>query len=109
MDYSLIFNGGKHVICLDGDKFDGKWCVYILLCGSDLSLYTGITNNIRSRFMRHSSGKGAKYTRGRGPFLLYGCKFVGSKSEALKLEYRVKRQSKDNKLKYLNSYEEKNI
>ena len=43
------------------------WIVYILKC-SDGSLYTGITNNIANRVRAHQNGKGAKYTRGRGPF-----------------------------------------
>jgi len=42
------------------------WLVYILLCG-DNSLYTGITDDLPRRLKAHESGKGAKYTRGRGP------------------------------------------
>lgn len=41
--------------------------VYILRC-SDQSLYTGYTNNLEARLKKHEVGKGAKYTRGRGPF-----------------------------------------
>ena len=42
---------------------------YILKCG-DGSLYTGWTNDIAARLEQHRSGKGAKYTRGRGPLEL---------------------------------------
>lgn len=38
---------------------------YILKCG-DGSFYTGWTNDIAARLEQHRSGKGAKYTRGRG-------------------------------------------
>ena len=43
-----------------------QWCVYILRCG-DGSLYTGATDDFPRRLEAHRSGKGAKYTRGRGP------------------------------------------
>ena len=45
------------------------WYVYILRCG-DGTLYTGITDNVPRRLAVHRSGKGAKYTRGRGPLEL---------------------------------------
>jgi putative endonuclease len=43
-----------------------RWCVYLLRCG-DGSLYAGITNDLQKRLQAHRSGKGARYTRGRGP------------------------------------------
>ncbi|MCP4722977.1 MAG: GIY-YIG nuclease family protein, partial [Desulfobacteraceae bacterium] len=42
------------------------WQVYLLKC-ADLSLYCGITNNLKARIDTHNAGKGAKYTRGRLP------------------------------------------
>ena len=49
--------------------------VYILSC-SDNTLYTGWTNDLERRINVHSSGKGAKYTRGRLPVkLVYFEKF----------------------------------
>ena len=66
-----------------------NWVVYLLEC-SDRSLYCGITNNLENRLEAHNSGKGAKYTRSRGPFKLAGVSSLMTKSEALKLEYRVK-------------------
>ena len=42
------------------------WIVYILRCKDD-TLYTGITDDLARRMAAHNSGKGAKYTRGRGP------------------------------------------
>ena len=46
-----------------------SWQLYILRCG-DGTLYTGITDDLPRRLKAHRSGKGAKYTRGRGPLEL---------------------------------------
>lgn len=43
------------------------WTVYILEC-ADSSLYTGITTDLARRITEHETGKGARYTHGRGPF-----------------------------------------
>jgi len=43
------------------------WTVYMLEC-ADTSLYTGITVDLARRLEEHSKGKGAKYTKHRGPF-----------------------------------------
>lgn len=75
------------------------WVVYLLLCESDNSIYCGITNNFEKRLLAHRSGKGAKYTRGRGPISVLKIIEVENKSQALKLEYKIKRLSKNDKLK----------
>jgi putative endonuclease len=54
-------------------------------------LYCGITNNLKNRLAAHNSGRGAKYTRSRRPVELVGASSEMTKSDALKLEYRVKR------------------
>ena len=54
------------------------------------SLYCGITNNLKNRLEAHNSGKGAKYTRSRRPVELVAASHEMTKSDALKLEYRVK-------------------
>ncbi len=74
-----------------------KWVVYLLRC-ADNSLYCGITNDINSRLIDHNSGKGAKYTRSRRPVELVGVGPKMTKSEALKLEYRIKRLPPDKKI-----------
>jgi putative endonuclease len=71
--------------------------VYILEC-NDGTLYTGYTNNVQKRLQVHSSGKGAKYTRGRLPVTLIYEKQCANKSEALKEEYKIKRLSKQQKM-----------
>lgn len=65
------------------------WYVYLLRCG-DGTLYTGISNDVSRRLQMHTDGKGAKYTRGRGPFTLLTRKKCCDKREALSLERSVK-------------------
>lgn len=81
---------------------DGKtvWYLYILRCG-DNSLYTGITTDVEKRFAVHCSGRGAKYTRGRGPLKLVYREAVGSYSEALKRERSVKSMKRNQKEKMI--------
>jgi len=77
-----------------------KWVVYLIRC-FDNSLYCGISNDIKSRLVEHNSGKGAKYTRSRRPVELVGISPEMTKSEALKLEYRIKQLPADKKLSEL--------
>lgn len=65
------------------------WKVYILRCG-DGSLYTGIAVDVQQRLAAHRSGKGAKYTRGRGPLELVFWEECGTHSNALKREMAIK-------------------
>ncbi|MAR99838.1 MAG: hypothetical protein CMH24_00505 [Nitrosomonadales bacterium] len=67
-----------------------SWYVYILKCSDD-SYYTGITKDIKRRIHEHETNKGAKYTKGRGPFHLvytYKCK---DQKEASQKEYAIKK------------------
>ncbi len=73
------------------------WYLYILRCG-DGTLYTGITNDLPARLEAHRSGRGAKYTRGRGPLELVYQEALDSHSQALKREYQVKQLPREQKL-----------
>lgn len=64
--------------------------VYMLRCG-DNTLYTGYTNDLEHRLAMHQEGKGAKYTRGRGPFQVVYIEKFPTKSEAQKREYWIKK------------------
>ncbi len=77
----------------------GDWYVYILECMDD-SLYTGITNNIEKRMEAHKSGKGAKYVRNKKFNRLLHVIAAESKSEALKLEYRIKQLERNDKITF---------
>ena len=73
------------------------WYVYILRC-RDNTLYTGITDDLNRRLEAHNAGKGAKYTRGRGPVKLCYSEEQESYSAALKREYAIKQLSRADKL-----------
>lgn len=73
------------------------WVVYILEC-NDKTLYTGITDNFDRRFAAHNAGKGAKYTRGRGPLMLRYLEVCPDRSAALKREFAIKQLTRSEKL-----------
>lgn len=75
------------------------WYVYLLRCSDD-TLYCGITIDIERRITQHNDGTGAKYTRGRGPVSLVKSFGPFTKSEALKMEYRIKQLSHQEKLDF---------
>ncbi|OGI09049.1 MAG: hypothetical protein A2Y40_09470 [Candidatus Margulisbacteria bacterium GWF2_35_9] len=81
---------------------NNKWYVYMIRC-KDNSLYTGITIDVARRFDEHQNDKikGAKYLRGRAPLELVYIKKIGTKSEASKMEYYIKKLSKTNKERLL--------
>ncbi|MBO1004471.1 GIY-YIG nuclease family protein [Pseudogracilibacillus auburnensis] len=71
--------------------------VYILKCKDD-TLYTGYTTNMERRLKMHESGKGAKYTRGRGPFTVMYQEMLATKEAALSREYEIKKLQRHEKL-----------
>lgn len=73
------------------------WSVYILECG-DGSLYTGITNDVPARLVAHQEGRGAKYTKGRGPLMLKYQEECMDRSAASKRESAIKKLSREEKL-----------
>ena len=74
------------------------WFVYLLKC-FDNSIYCGITNNLEKRIKTHNVGKASKYTRSRLPVILIKSFEVIDKSTALKMEYKIKQMSREEKLK----------
>ena len=79
-------------------KKDENWKVYLVKC-ADNSQYCGIAKDVVGRIEKHNSGKGAKYTRSRYPVELVAVSSEMSKSEALKLEYAVKKRPAGDKIK----------
>ncbi len=73
------------------------WTVYVLRC-RDGSLYCGITNDLDARLEAHTAGRGAKYTRGRGPFEVVYRKRVRGKERALRAEAAIKALTREQKL-----------
>jgi putative endonuclease len=78
------------------------WFLYIVRC-RDGSLYTGVATDVRRRVAEHASerGKGAKYLRGRGPLRLVLVQSIGSRSQALRAERRIKKLPKARKERLL--------
>jgi putative endonuclease len=77
------------------------WVVYILQC-ADGTLYTGVTNDLKQRLLKHESGTGAKYTRGRGPYKVALSEEYPDRSSAQKREREIKALDRAGKLKLIN-------
>lgn len=73
------------------------WWVYLLACG-DGTLYTGITNDVERRLVMHQAGRGARYTRGRGPLTLLWQEPWPDRASASRREHAVKQLSRAAKL-----------
>lgn len=78
--------------------------VYMLRC-KDGSLYTGWTNDLEHRLAMHSSGRGAKYTRGRGPLELVYSEELSDKEAALRRECAIKKLRREQKLALLQTWQ----
>ena len=74
------------------------WHVYLVRCG-DGTLYAGATTDLSRRFAAHANGKGARYTRGRGPLVLAWSEEVADRSAALRRENEIKRLRRTQKLR----------
>lgn len=74
--------------------------VYLLRCG-DRSLYCGIALDVAARLAQHRAGKGARYTRGRGPLELVAKTRCKTQGDALRLERAVKALSRAEKEKLI--------
>ncbi|MDR1773378.1 MAG: GIY-YIG nuclease family protein [Clostridioides sp.] len=70
---------------------------YIISCKDD-TLYTGYTVDIKRRLNEHRLGINSKYTKAKG-FKKLEIVFVSdSKSKAMKLEYHIKKLSRQEKI-----------
>lgn len=78
------------------------WFVYLLRCG-DGTLYCGIALDIDARLETHRSGKGARYTRGRGPLALVYAEVCVNRSSALRRERAIKALPRNVKLELIRS------
>ncbi len=77
------------------------WSVYVIRC-ADNSLYTGISTDVARRFQQHSEGRGgARYLQGRTPLTLEFSLPVGDRSQASRVEFRLKQLNKSEKERFL--------
>ena len=83
------------------EKRSSNWLVYVLHC-ADGSFYTGATNCLAKRIIEHNRGSGSKYTRSRRPVFLLAASAAMTKSDALRLEIKIKRLPKFKKILCLN-------
>jgi putative endonuclease len=70
--------------------------VYILRCG-DGTFYIGTARDIAARLALHTSGKGAKYTRSRGPLEVVFQEGPMTVSRALRREHQLKQLTRAQK------------
>jgi putative endonuclease len=71
--------------------------VYLVLCKND-SIYTGTTNDVRSRFKRHKAGAGGWHTHLYPAIELLRVEEFKTKTEALKRERQIKGWGREKKL-----------
>ncbi len=71
---------------------------------SDGSLYTGYTTDPRRRLAEHNLGRASKYTRSRRPVSMVYLKQLPEKGDALRIELRIKRLKKEEKLLLCRAY-----
>ncbi len=72
------------------------WFVYLARC-NDGTLYCGVARDVKERIAKHDAGKGARYTRGRGPLTVAAVRRCPSHGDALRLELAVKRLARAEK------------
>ena len=72
--------------------------VYLLRC-ADGSLYCGWTVDVPKRVEAHATGKASRYTATRRPHTLAAAWEVPTRTDARRLEARIKRLPRDEKLR----------
>ncbi len=82
-----------------------EWFVYMISTDNN-KLYTGITNDLERRWNEHSqTKKGAKFFRTCSPVKIVYIQKLDNKSDALKLEIKIKKMNKSTKLILIDSKE----
>lgn len=76
------------------------WFVYMVRC-ADGTLYTGVATDIDRRLDEHNAGRGAKYTRGRGPVSLVYREQCRDQSRAVQRELIIKGMTRADKLRLI--------
>ncbi|MFC1609135.1 GIY-YIG nuclease family protein [Patescibacteria group bacterium] len=75
----------------------GEFCIYILLCEKNNSLYIGHSGDLVNRLNKHKSGKGCFYTMKHQPVKLVYCEVYPYRCLAIERERQLKRWSRKKK------------
>ena len=78
---------------------------YIVKC-KDGTYYTGYTNHLEKRIQAHNEGKGAKYTKGRGPVELVYYEEYEEKQPAMRREWELKQIPRSGKEALIQKWKE---
>jgi putative endonuclease len=91
--------GRAHVLVMPKPKPKppARWFVYVARCADD-SLYIGIARDVPARIAAHDAGRGARYTRGRGPLRVLATRRCATHGDALRLELALKKLTRPEKL-----------
>jgi putative endonuclease len=73
-----------------------RYFCYIVVC-ADGTYYTGWTNDPARRTKQHNQGRGARYTRQRGPVRLVYVEELPDRSSAMRREVKIKQMSRPRK------------
>lgn len=79
------------------NELSDVWFIYMLECKNG-RLYTGITPDLAERFRKHSTGKGAMFTRLNTPLKMIAAMPCANRSAATRLERVIKGLTHDQKL-----------
>lgn len=77
--------------------------VYLLLC-KDKTIYTGITTDVKRRFVEHKTGEASHYTSARGAKKILYTEQYTNRSDALKREAEIKSWPRVKKLALIKSH-----
>ena len=66
-----------------------EWTVYVLLNAENIT-YTGIAKDIDARLIKHNASKGARFTKGRGPWTIIYTEGPLTHADALRRELDLK-------------------
>lgn len=81
---------------------ESHWFVYVSRC-NDGTLYVGIARDVAARIALHDRGRGARYTRGRGPLLVLATRRCKAMGDALRVEAALKKLTRAEKLEIARS------
>lgn len=74
-----------------------------ILKNPDGLLYTGITNDMARRLKAHNTGRGARYTKGKGPWEVAYTEPAEGHGAALRREAAIKKAGRAYKLRLIQS------